>query len=805
MEKRRLLYAGSPRGRWGYLDFIPLLEKGLSDVEVSHVSTGAEALAVLAEDPMRFEVVLADLDSSGLPEGPLVQGIREINPDIEIVLLGRGDTTWEKLDLPRFNRPILLRPPFNPDSVISCVAKLLDLVETKNDYAALSRGFRGHITVARRNVESVLAMLNRPAGVGMISMRRDGFITFYSPEARRLTGYTQDEVPHIRKWAEFTLRDPGGMQYFLTRISRFWSEGVGRDEMALRVVPKEGRPVKLSLSFLLMQDDRGEPRQLVILMFDPQDRANAEAFRLLVEAGPPGLYTYDHKEGVQAISKSAVRLINQAFDLNLEKSDVIGRLITDLPLPPETSAKWQEWLERAAAGSLTQGRKFAPLGLPGLKILEHTFVAPFSSYESGQSGVIALIATRHDLKAASYQGLAAPELCQATLMNLPHPFLLLKAERASGGVIKDFICIGANIAAAGLLAREDWVGKGLRLIDLFPDVEAQGILLDSLVTRAEEGGEIEFEIPTRLRADDDQARLVHFWVGKVGDGVALFFRDVTAKRGEEQILKQYRHIFAHMHESIIVTDLEGAIIDWNPASERMFGYSKDEILGRPTWLLTGNREGEPAPDEARDILREGDVWKGEYNFTRRDGRPGVAQTVFALLRDDQNEPYGTVGLSHDITDSKRLEERLTVRTRELQEKNLALNTLLRHAEEERLRACQQVASEVTSKINDGLQHILESKNNSELVDNLTRLLLQDLNPADELPGIVDKDHITRLTDKELEVARLIRLGKTTEEIAFILDKSPDTVRLQRISIRKKLGLSSRDRNLYKHLTALEMF
>ncbi|MGC8659803.1 MAG: helix-turn-helix domain-containing protein, partial [Desulfomonilaceae bacterium] len=81
--------------------------------------------------------------------------------------------------------------------------------------------------------------------------------------------------------------------------------------------------------------------------------------------------------------------------------------------------------------------------------------------------------------------------------------------------------------------------------------------------------------------------------------------------------------------------------------------------------------------------------------------------------------------------------------------------------------------------------------------------LRELGSVPEKTQLGRSDSTSKLTEKELEVARLIRIGKTTEEIAFILDKSPDTIRLQRISIRKKLGIDRKDRNLSMHLRNIE--
>ncbi len=42
------------------------------------------------------------------------------------------------------------------------------------------------------------------------------------------------------------------------------------------------------------------------------------------------------------------------------------------------------------------------------------------------------------------------------------------------------------------------------------------------------------------------------------------------------------HIFDFLHDAMIVTDLEGHITDWYSSSEKLFGYSKKEILGNIT-------------------------------------------------------------------------------------------------------------------------------------------------------------------------------------------------------------------------------
>ncbi len=759
-----------------------------------------EGLELLAADPARFAIAIADPGPAAWAVGALVPRIKQINPAIEVLVIS-GGFGWQELELPRYQRPIMLSRPVSPDALVSCTAKLLEYAELSHNYGQLSRSMSQRLALGRKNVETSLALLYGLRGVGMLTVRRDGFLTLYDSEVRRLTGSSPGELTHISAWVASLAADPDQAEKILSALESYWQEGAGRKDLKFEIRRPDGRSRMLSLSVLVLVSDKGDPRQLVLLLHDPKDKAAVGEYEKLLDSGQLGVYAYYPDQGFVRFSPPALELLNQSFSLELTASGVLGRKLGDLGLPADQARTWQDILDRTAAGH--PPAKIKPLGAPGRRRFSHRVLAPLPQGEEGPAGVVALVRPREEGEAQRRMPLAGG-VAGLTLQAIPYPVLILEAVRATGDEITDFKGVGLNLAAWKTLGRVDFFRPGMPLAELFPDQAAAERLFREAAEVCEHGGQVSLEIGVRTGGARSGSRLFFFWVGQVGDGAALMFEDVTTQREQERRQQQYRHIFAHMEEAIIVTDTEGIIIDWNPAAEKMFGYSKKDVLGKDTLMLIPDGRSQEVGRETRSVLREGDVWKGEYEFVRKDGSRGMALSVFALLKDDHGMTYGSVGLTHDVTERRRLQENLTLQSQELQEKNIALNTLLRHAEQERVRACEQVASDVAQRITQRIHQVLDHAESPEMVKDLAGLLLSDLGRRPEGGKIDPADPTLTLSEKELEVARLIRSGKTSEQIALLLGKSTDTVRLQRISIRKKLGLTRRDHNLANYLNKLDL-
>ncbi|HEY3171886.1 MAG TPA: PAS domain S-box protein [Thermoanaerobaculia bacterium] len=133
------------------------------------------------------------------------------------------------------------------------------------------------------------------------------------------------------------------------------------------------------------------------------------------------------------------------------------------------------------------------------------------------------------------------------------------------------------------------------------------------------------------------------------------FRDVTERRLMEMTLKRQARYFDHIFDGVVVTDLDGKIVDWNPGAARMFGYSKEEAVGKTPALLHAPGDSELTGKMLSSMRREG-RWSGEMPFVRKDGSEGVAETLVVSLGDEFGRPLAAIFVNRDVTELKRLRE-----------------------------------------------------------------------------------------------------------------------------------------------------
>jgi PAS domain S-box-containing protein len=110
-------------------------------------------------------------------------------------------------------------------------------------------------------------------------------------------------------------------------------------------------------------------------------------------------------------------------------------------------------------------------------------------------------------------------------------------------------------------------------------------------------------------------------------------------------------------DAIISRDVDGTIVSWNNGAERLYGYTADEVIGRPLAMLVPPDHPEELPDLMERLARGERVEHFETVRLRKDGgRVDVSLTI-SPVRDAEGRLVGASKIARDITAQKREEQR----------------------------------------------------------------------------------------------------------------------------------------------------
>ncbi|KHK00613.1 PAS domain S-box protein [Desulfovibrio sp. TomC] len=155
------------------------------------------------------------------------------------------------------------------------------------------------------------------------------------------------------------------------------------------------------------------------------------------------------------------------------------------------------------------------------------------------------------------------------------------------------------------------------------------------------------------------------------DGVVLTFPEVTPLKKAEAVLRrgnaELEALVARRTEelrekarlldlaTVMVRDLDGRITYWNTGSERLFGWSQEEAVGRISHELLHTEFPQPLESLLAQLLRDGH-WSGELRKVAKDGRIVDLAVSWVLNRDAASRPVSILEVANDVTERNRLEE-----------------------------------------------------------------------------------------------------------------------------------------------------
>ncbi len=141
-------------------------------------------------------------------------------------------------------------------------------------------------------------------------------------------------------------------------------------------------------------------------------------------------------------------------------------------------------------------------------------------------------------------------------------------------------------------------------------------------------------------------------------GLSGIIRDVTERNRNLRELATLASIVNASQDAIVAVDREGKIIGWNPAAEQVYGFKREEALGRGLDLFVPAEELQRELETDRRILQTGETASFEHYPRGRDGQGLVSLVSVFPIRDAAGNIAGVGGIARDVTALKRIEQEL---------------------------------------------------------------------------------------------------------------------------------------------------
>jgi two-component system cell cycle sensor histidine kinase/response regulator CckA len=136
--------------------------------------------------------------------------------------------------------------------------------------------------------------------------------------------------------------------------------------------------------------------------------------------------------------------------------------------------------------------------------------------------------------------------------------------------------------------------------------------------------------------------------------------DITDRKQAEKLLieseRRYRALFEASKDTILVSNVQGRLIDVNQAGIELFGYTKEELLSLdPVKLYCDPQDRKLLWQK---LYRSGSVNDYELEMRRKDDEKIIVSLSVSFVRDDEGKIFGHRGIGRDVTERKKLERQL---------------------------------------------------------------------------------------------------------------------------------------------------
>ena len=338
-------------------------------------------------------------------------------------------------------------------------------------------------------------------------------------------------------------------------------------------------------------------------------------------------------------------------------AEALGKSMRML-LPPERVNEESDILERIGRGESVEHFETVRVRKDGQKVDVSVTISPIRDDSGAIVGAsnIARDVTEHKRaeqalkKSLATSEAALQELADQKFALDQHAIVAVTDVQGTISYVNDKFC------AISQYSEDELIGRNHRILnsghhpreffqEMYHTIASGQVWHGEIKNRAKDGSNywVDTTIVPTLGAE-----------GKPRQYVAIRADITERKLAEEALVEQAKVLDL---AQVMVWDMKGYIVAWSLGVQRLYGYTREEALGKVSHKLLKTQFPQPLERIEAELVRAG-TWEGELVHRRRDGSHVVVASIWVLHRDAEGRPLRVLESNTDVTERRLAEESL---------------------------------------------------------------------------------------------------------------------------------------------------
>lgn len=488
---------------------------------------------------------------------------------------------------------------------------------------------------------------------------------YVSPQIKELLGFSEEQWINDPTFWTKTLHPDDRERAVTNYVNNVSNKNLFIDEY--RMIDSKGSIHWMQERVKVLRDEFDNPLFIQGLLLDITDLKSAEVaesyLSAIVEYSPDGIIGTDLDGTIFSWNPGAEKIYGYS------RKEVIGNSVSKI-FPPENYKEILETINKIKNGESIEQYETLRIRKDGKRIYVLVDISPIKNTDGTITGISAVVRDVTKRRQAEQELNETQRKFSTLIGNLPGFAYRCKNDK---DWTMEYLTDGF-FELTGYKPEEIINSKTTTFNSLIIP-EDQKYVWDTVQEAITKRQPYVLEYRIKTKAGKEK------WIWEKGQGVfskdkeliALegFDLDITERRKYEAKLQQLAAIVESSQDAVMSKSIDGTIISWNSGAEKIYGYSKDEVIGKNFLTFIPDKYRNETENIFNKIKQGENIEQFETVRQKKDGTEIYVSLTVSPVKDTTGNITGISAIARDITIRRKLQKELEkIKQKEQQEKEI---------------------------------------------------------------------------------------------------------------------------------------